>query len=70
MLEDEIMAELVESDRRHPLDHMGGDEIEGLGGELAGLAHGREGFRAMQLDAPRLALPLAGSFLSGVHGGN
>ena len=70
MIDDEVVAQPVERDRRHPFDDMRGDEVEGLGGQPAGLAHGGECLRPMQLDAPGLALPLAGGFLSRTHGGN
>src|SRR5262249_15028728 len=69
-VEDEVMAQLVELGRGHALAHLGRDEVQRLGGEPAGLAHGLELGWAVELDARGLAGPLGWGFLSRIHPSN
>jgi hypothetical protein len=51
----ELEHEAVDMLGRHPRLHLAGQEIETFGHELPGLAHAREGLRAVELDLPGLA---------------
>ena len=70
MIEDEVVAELVElagGDARHDMRR---DEVERLGGQAAGPAHAFEAFGAVQLDGPFVAPPIVVAVVVESRGGS